>query len=204
LADPIGAGLMFPADPVILTQRPLHMQALLDVALEMGVTPPRADELEDIRAFAGRLMQHTVAPAEVYASALAIQPFALLVRREAGRIAGVMAQLFLRRRGVDQVMSGRFDGCGLDPSLLTHEGERPVAGYIWGVAADSKTASQAVFAASNAIRYRFFPTLTVFTRAVTPVGRHISISRYGYRPLRSANDDTLVREPIATGLEAAA
>ena len=40
--------------------------------------------------------------------------------------------------------------------------------------------------------------------AVTPVGRHISISRYGYRPLRSADDDILVREPTAAMLETAA
>src|SRR3569623_886789 len=97
---------MLAATPVILNQRRLHMQALLDVALQMGVTPPRADELEDVAAFAGRLMQNAVAPAEIYAGALAVQPFALLVRREQGRIAGVMAQLFLRREGVEQVMRG--------------------------------------------------------------------------------------------------
>jgi hypothetical protein len=197
---------MLPTNVLLLNHRPRRMQALVDVALGMGVSPPRPDELEEIREFAGRLMDHTVASADVYANALSVQPFSLLVCREEGRIAGVMAQLFLRREGVEQVMRGRFDGCGLDPALLTHEGERPVAGYIWGVAADSKTASKAVFAASNAIRYEFFPTLTVFTKAVTPVGRHISISRYGYRALRHADDDILVREPAvaAVGLEVAA
>jgi hypothetical protein len=195
---------MLTSDVLILPQRPLCMQALVEAADAMGVSPPRLDELDEIRAFASRLIAHKVASRAAYAGALAVQPFALLVCREAGRIAGVMGQLFLRRQGVEAVLAGCFDGVDLDPALLTHEGERPIAGYIWGVAADSKPAAKAVFAASNEIRYRFFPTLTVFTRAVTPVGRHISVSRYGYRPLRWNADDVLVREPVAVNLEHAA
>jgi len=48
---------------------------------------------------------------------------------------------------------------------------------------------------SKRVRELLFADLTIFTKAVTPVGRHTALNRHGYQPLRRPDDDLLIRLP---------
>ncbi|SRR5258706_7867909 len=183
---------------VLLIRQPhLRLARVLQVTSAFGIAPPAAAELEEARALASRLMSHKVATMDTYFRVLAVQPAAVLVFKEGGQVTGVTGQLFLNRRAVDQLLQGEFDALDPDPSLLTTEGQRPVAAYAWGVAAATKPAGAAILGGGGAMRERLFPNLTAFTRAVTGAGRHVALTRYGYRPLRGPDDDLMVTEPQA-------
>jgi hypothetical protein len=184
-------------------QPPLRIAEVIAVSAPFGATPAKAGDLPEAQALATRLMEHKVASLETYLRVQAIQPAAVLVAKEAGRVTGVAGLLFLRRAGVDQILAGEFDA--LDPAddLLTHEGECPVALYAWGVAAATKLGGQAILGGGRAVRLQLFPTITGFTRAVTGAGRHVALTRYGYRPLRHADDDLMVSEPALAAEKAA-
>ena len=184
-------------------QPPLLITEVIAASSPFGVAPASVDDLLEAQDLATRLMEHKVASLETYLRVQAIQPAAVLVAREAGHVTGVAGMLFLRQAGVDQILDGVFDA--LDPAddLLTAEGEHPVALYAWGVAAATKLGGQAILGGGRAVRLQLFPTITGFTRAVTGAGRHVALTRYGYRPLRHADDDLMVSEPALTAEQAA-
>jgi hypothetical protein len=178
---------------LLVRQPPLRAAAILASTAEIGLAPPTHGELAEARVLAARLMGHEVASLETFLAAMAVQPTAVLVFKEEGRVTGVVAQILVNRRAVDQIVAGRLDALNLDPALLTMEGRRPVASYYWGVAASTKAAGRATLAGGDAVTAPF-PTLTAFCRAVTGAGRHVAITRYGYRPLRGPDDELMVRE----------
>lgn len=184
-------------------QPPLLLSRVIAVSAPHGAVPARPEDLEEAQELATRLMEHKVASLETYLRVQQVQPAAVLVARDEGRIAGVVGVLFLRPAGVEQILDGVFDALDPPTEVLTAEGECPAALYAWGVAASTKVGSQAILVGGRAVRLELFPTITGFTRAVTGAGRHVALTRYGYRPLRHADDDLMVAEPTLAAERAA-
>ncbi len=184
-------------------QPPLILARLIAVSAPFGVVPATPDDLPQAQTLASRLMGHKVASLGTYLRVQSVQPAAVLVSKAQGQVTGVMGILFLRQEAVDQLLDGVFDALDPDINLLTVEGETPVAAYAWGVAVADKTAGQAVLGAGNAVKQQLFPTITSFTRTVTGAGRHVALTRYGYRPLRHSDDDLMVSEPRLVSVQAA-
>jgi hypothetical protein len=184
-------------------QPPLVLSRVIEVSAPHGAIPATADDLPEAQDLATRLMEHKVASLETYLRVQQVQPAAVLVSRDEGRIAGVVGMLFLRPAGVEQILDGVFDALDPPTEVLTAEGESPAALYAWGVAASTKVGSQAILVGGRAVRLDLFPTITGFTRAVTGAGRHVALTRYGYRPLRHPDDEMMVSEPTLAAERAA-
>jgi hypothetical protein len=177
----------------------LDPDAMVEVAREAGLRPAVGDEISVARDLAAELMKHDVVSIETILAVQAIQPAAMLVFDDGEQITGVFGQLLLRPSAVQPLFAGDFDALNVDTAFLTRAGEPAALGYAWGLAASTKRAAAALILHGQLVRRRLFPNLTIFTRAVTPVGRHIALNRYGYVPLRHADDDLLIRlpEPVA-------
>lgn len=170
------------------------MADVIGIGARFSVSVATAEDLPEAQALAARLMAHKVADLDVYLRVQSIQPVAVMVAKEEGRITAVTAMLFLRAAAVDQFAADAFDALDPDGALLTVEGESPAAVYSWGVAAATKPGGAAVLGAGMAIREELFPYITALSRAVTGAGRHVAMTRYGYRPLRHADDELMVAE----------
>ena len=188
---------------VFSTQPPLVLARVIEVSSPHGIAPVTPEDLPEAQDLATRLMEHKVASLETYLRVQTVQPAAVLISKEAGRITGVVGMLFLRQAGADQFLDGVFDALEPDSDLLTQEGESPVALYAWGVAASTKEGGQAILGGGGAVRFGLFPTITSLTRAVTGAGRHVALTRYGYRPMRHPDDDLMVSEPTLAAERAA-
>jgi hypothetical protein len=169
--------------------------SMLAIGREFGMAPPTKSELPEARALASALMEHEVVDASVLTAVLDIQPAATLVYKEDGRITGLSGQLILTARAWAPLLAGEFDALVVDPGLLAREGQLVALGYGWGVAASTKPAGYAVTNVLRVTRERLFPNITAFTRAVTPIGRHVCMTRYGYEPLRHEDDDLMISFP---------
>jgi hypothetical protein len=177
----------------------LDPEAMVEVAREAGLRPAVGDEITTARDLAAELMKHEVVSIETILAVQAIQPAAMLVFDDGQQITGVFVQLLLRPSAVRPLFDGAFDALNVDTDFLTRAGEPAALGYAWGLAASTKRAAASLILHGQLVRRRLFPNLTIFTRAVTPVGRHIALNRYGYQPLRHPDDDLLIRlpEPVA-------
>jgi hypothetical protein len=166
------------------------------IAARFGFAPIQGREFAEARALARDLMQHEVADVDTFMAVQALQPAASICLKEAGRIIGVLGMLWLRAPAVTQILAGRFDAVSLDPELLSRGGETPAAGYGWGVAAATKPAGKAALACGDAFTSGPFARFDIFSRVVTPVGRHIALTRSGCVPLRSPDDDLVFRPAL--------
>jgi hypothetical protein len=173
----------------------LDNAAMLAIAREAGMTPPTEAELPEARLLASSLMDHEVVGIETLLAVRRIQPAATLVHREGGRITAVAGQLILRTSSVRPLLAGRFDALNVDTDYLARDGDLVALGYAWGIAASTKTGGQAIGAFNRMLRERLFPHIAGFTRAVTPIGRHVAATRYGYAPLRHPDDDLMIAIP---------
>jgi hypothetical protein len=182
------------ADLPIPTNR-LNSAAMLAIAESMGLSAPTRDEMIMAREMAGRRMGHEVVSLATLEAVQEVQPAATLVFMEDGEVTAVSGQLLLSPGSVRPIFEGAFDALEVDVRYLTVEGEVAALGYAWGIAATTKKGGAAVIAVGKALRAALFPDLTIFTRAVTPVGRHIAVDRHGYVPLRAPDDELLIRLP---------
>ena len=173
----------------------LDPEAMTAVALEAGMVPADEDEIAVARQLAADLMQHEVVSIGTLQAVRAIQPAAMLVYKEDGKVTGVFGQLVLRPSAIRRIFEGDFDALDVDTEYLSRAGEIAGLGYAWGLAASTKRGAAAVIQHGQLVRSRLFPDLTIFTRAVTPVGRHIALNRYRYQPFRHPDDDLLIRLP---------
>lgn len=114
---------------VLALQPPLVLARVIEVSSPHGVSPVTPLDLPEAQELATRLMEHKVASLQTYLRVQAVQPAAVLVAKELGRITGVVGMLFLRQAAVDQLLAGEFDALDPDTALLTQEGECPVAAY---------------------------------------------------------------------------
>src|SRR5580704_5578812 len=167
----------------------LDPEAMTAVALEAGMVPAAEEEIAVARQLAADLMQHDVVNIGTLQAVRAIQPAAMLVYKEDGRVTGVFGQLVLRPSAIRRIFEGDFDALDVDTEYLSRAGEIAGLGYAWGLAASTKRAAAALILHGQLVRARLFPDLTIFTRAVTPVGRHIALNRYRYQPFRRPDDD---------------
>ena len=175
---------------------------ILALADRYGFGAVRPEEFPDVHVMASRLMNHPVSSCETFRAVQAVQAGSSLCFREDGVITGIMGVLLLRKPAVAQLKSGRFDGKDVDIELLSRGAERPAIGYGWGIAATTKAAGAAITALGMPLRLGPLGALTFITKAVTGAGRHVAITRFGYQPLRHADDDLLISAPVAERLAA--
>ncbi len=173
----------------------MDSQGMLAIGREFDMVPPTEAELPEARALAGKLMDHEVVSIETLIAVQHIQPASSLVYKEGGRITGVSGQLMLKPEAFRVMLAGAFDAVDVDTRLLAHDGDLVSLGYGWGIAASTKPAANAVSWVGRTMRLRLFTHIAGFTRAVTPVGRHIALNRYGYQPLRHDEDDLMISLP---------
>ena len=173
----------------------MDFEGLLAIGREFGMTPPTEEELHEARTLAGSLMDHDVVGIETLIAVQRIQPTSTLVFREDGRITAVAGQLVLKSTCIAPLLAGEFDALNVDTDYLARDGELVAIGYAWGIAASTKPGGQAIAGFNRAIRERVFPNLCGFTRAVTPIGRHVAATRYGYAPLRHDDDELMICIP---------
>jgi hypothetical protein len=178
----------------------LDCDALLAAAREFGMTPPSEPELHEARALAGSLMDHEVVGIETLVAVQRIQPTSTLVFREDGRVTAVAGQLVLKSSCIAPLLAGAFDALNVDTDYLARDGDLVAIGYAWGIAASTKTGGQAIAGFNGRMR-EMFPHIAGFTRAVTPIGKHVAATRYGYVPLRHDDDELMIcipgREAVA-------
>jgi hypothetical protein len=173
------------------------LKSTVEVMAKYGWAPVREDECVLVREMAAELIGPDVASAETLLAVRRLQAASCLGFHENGRITGVLGYLFLGRSALDDMMAGRFDALKLDVGRLSAADEPPALGYTWGIAAVSKNASAAAYAAAAELRADLWRDLPFVTRAVTPVGRHIAITRGQYTPLRFPDDEFMIRRPAA-------
>jgi hypothetical protein len=180
----------------------LNCEAMLEIARAADMSAPVGDEVSEARQLACTLMQHEVVSVQTLLAVQKIQPAAALIFKEEGQITGVSGQLLLRQSAVRPLLAGEFDAVDIDLDYLCRDGDLVALGFGWGIAASTKPAGVAVGTVGGKIRRGLFPCLATFTRAVTPVGRHVALTRYGYLPLRHDDDDLMIGLPSAEELEA--
>ena len=162
-----------------------------------GFLPARDEDFDVVHEMAGRLMSHKVTSVATFKAVQAVQPWSSFCCYEDGQVTGLMGLLLLRDAAVQQLMDGVFDGMEVDTDLLSRPNEIPAIGYGWGIVATTEKSSNALKACGWPLRSGPLGPLTFITTAVTPAGRHVCISRLGYRPLRHADDSLLISDPIA-------
>ena len=170
---------------------------MLVVAAQHGFRPVSPHEFVAARRMAARRMGHAVSTARTFRAVQRLQPASCICFCEDGEITGVIGILLLREAATARLKSGDFDGVNVDLDLLARAGEVPAIGYGWGMAAATKPAGAAIIAVTQAFRVGPLAEFTFITKAVTAVGRHVSITRFGYRPLRGPDDDLLINDPVA-------
>jgi hypothetical protein len=173
----------------------LDPQAMLAFAGGLGMDAPHDGELPIARDLAARMMGQEVVGVATLRAVQAVQPAATLVFRENGIVTGVSGQLLLRPEAAPAIFAGTFDAMQVDLTYLSRPGEIAALGYYWGVAASTRKAAGAVIGFTKRLREALFADLTIFTRAVTPVGRQTALNRHGYVPLRRPDDDLLISLP---------
>lgn len=169
---------------------------MADVAAQFGFRAVLPAEFPAARRMAGRRMGHEVSSSRTFRAVQLVQPLSCICFCEGGEITGVIGILLLRPAARPLLASGRFDGVNVDLGLLTRAEEVPAIGYGWGMAASTKPAGAAIIAVTQAFRAGPLAEFVFITKAVTPVGRHVSITRFGYRPLRGPDDDLLINDPV--------
>ncbi len=172
-------------------------QGVLVVAAQYGFRAVHPHEFRAVRAMAAKLMRHQIATCRTFRAVQAMQPASSLCFCEDGDITGLNGILLLRPAAVDVLMRGDFDGVDVDLELLARPDEAPAIGYGWGMAASTKPGGAAVIASTMPLRCGPLAAIPFITKAVTSVGRHVSITRFGYRPLRGPDDDLLINDPTA-------
>ncbi len=180
----------------------LNCEAMLEIAHAANMSAPVGNEVSIARELACTLMQHEVVSVETLLAVQKIQPAAALIFKEDGQITGVSGQLLLRERAVRPLLEGDFDAVDINLDYLCRDGELIALGFGWGIAASTKPGGLAVSTVGGKIRHGLFPGLATFTRAVTPVGRHVALTRYGYLPLRHPDDDLMISLPSAEEMAA--
>jgi len=173
----------------------MDSQRMLAIGRELQMRAPTDDELVEARALACELMHCEVVSVETLKAVRAVQPAAALVFLEDGRITGVSGQLLLRRSSLRAMFEGRFDALNPGVEHLSRDGELVALGYGWGIAASTKPGGYAVSNVGRLMKEQMFSHVTGFTHTVTPIGRHVAQTRYGYQPLRHPDDDLMISLP---------
>jgi hypothetical protein len=171
------------------------LRTTIEVMRTHGYEPVAEGECADVRRMAAALIGPDVASAKTLLAVRRLQSASCLAYRENGEITCVVGYLFLRQSALDDLMAGRFDALKLDVSRLSASNEAPALGYTWGIAGTSHVGARAAYAASAEMRQGAWRNIPFVTRAVTPVGRHIAITRGQFVPLRHPDDDLMIRRP---------
>lgn len=173
-----------------------YSRSILIEGAALDFTTPEQDEIDDARRMASRLMQCDVAPRNTFERVLGHQPGAMLVRRQDGRVAGVVAMLLLKGEAETQLLSGRFDGFRPGEDVLARGDDRPTAYYIWGVAAETKLGRWASVELSRRLRFGALKDLPGYMTAATDDGRRGAMRYLGFQAASSAPAGLMTGAPI--------
>lgn len=172
------------------------------VAQKLDLFPATDNEIEIGLRFATESIGGKLTPASSLQALQRIFP-SVVVYREEGRVTGIFAYMLIRPQAMDAVWRGQLDVFDLDLSMCAGVGE-PIGGaYSLGFAGLTKAAGKAVVACANDVVQGPLARVPTFTRAATPVGRHIVVDKLGYSPLAGA-PDIFWLPPAAGSAEAAA
>jgi hypothetical protein len=169
---------------------------VLHLAAQHGFYPAAHDDFDVVHEMASRLMAHKVTSIATFRAVQDVQPWASCCYREDGVVTGLMGLLLLREKAVAQMLDGSFDGMEVDTDLLSRGRELTAMGYGWGMAATTPASSAALRACVWQVRSVALGHLSFTATAVTPAGRHVCITRLGYRPMRHPDDSLLISDPI--------
>lgn len=169
---------------------------VLRIATRYGFESAGHDDFDVVHDMASRLMEHKVTSIATFRAVQAVQCWASCCYRENGVITGLMGLLLLRDKAVAQMLDGTFDGMEVDTDLLSRGREPAAMGYGWGMAATTPASSAALRSCVWEVRSVALGHLSFTATAVTPAGRHVCITRLGYRPMRHPDDSLLISDPI--------
>jgi hypothetical protein len=171
-------------------------RGILHLGAELGFFVPDGPEISEARELAERAMGCEVATDEAFANARRLQPGAVLVARQAGRLSAVVATLLLREEARAKLIGGLFCGRSPDPRDLSQASETPALYYIWGVAGDTQAARGRAAVLCRRLRYEVLPSLAAFMTSATADGRRAAIGRLQCEPASASKADLLVSLPI--------
>lgn len=156
-------------------------QAMRGILEPIGMFDARADELGPARALAAELIGPCIATEETLAAIYARSGYGVYVVREEGRVAGVLALIFLNAAGLAAIEDDSFDALAprVDYAVLPHE--KPAAIYAWGIAAGSRDAAKVLVKGSWALG-QAVPRQPFFVRAATDAGRRLLTEKMNFNP----------------------
>jgi len=166
---------------------PGHVADIVGHAAAIGLHPACSREIILAHSLAADLIGSDIASAQTLGAAQAISAGSVLVVRDQSGISGVLATLLLRASGREAMEAGRFDGVGLDLSMIARSGEAPAAFYAWGCAARSREAARVVVSAAAGLT-RLFRAIPRFARAATVAGARTLTVSMGYLPVSGVAD----------------
>lgn len=160
---------------------------IVECAAEAGLHPASDREIQAAHSLAASLIGSDIATAETLRSAQSISGTTVLVTDDGNEVTGVLATLLLRDKGRAAIQAGRFDGVGLDLSMIARPDEIPAAFYAWGCAAEGRDAARAVVAGAAGLT-RLFSFVPRFARAATVAGARTLTVSMGYLPVAGVDD----------------
>ena len=156
-------------------------QAMRTILEPIGMFDAELDEIGAARALAAQLIGPCIADEETLKAIYLRSGYGVYVVREYGRVAGVLALIFLNRAGLRAVEADTFDPLRppIEMAVLPHE--EPAAVYAWGIAAATREAAGILVSGSWALGAAV-PDQPFFVRAATAAGRRLLTEKMAFEP----------------------
>lgn len=155
------------------------------------------EEIEEVQAFAARLIGPDIAGVETLRRVHQATRVGLFTAREKGEITGVVAFVPLTVEGLEATRTDVFKSRDPEPNHVAAWGSDPAGLYGWGVAAANGKAARRLVASYQAMIRFAVPHLPVFARAATVLGERLLVRRLQYRPFPGSETGLLWIEPYS-------
>jgi hypothetical protein len=163
----------------------------------LDLHPAGRRDIEVARALAAELIGPQVTSVDTFADVHAKTRASVFVYRQDGRITGTLGIVPLRPPGLDAICAGTFDPRRPAGELVCGPTDPFAALYGWGFAARTRKAAAAVVTGSMQLRATVFAAIPCFTRAATPAGARVILSRMGYSPYPGSSSGLLISPAIS-------
>lgn len=176
--------------------------ALRTILEPIGMFDAEAAELPRVRELAARLIGPCIAEEDVLRAIHDRSGYGVYVVREAGRVAGTLALIFLNREGLAAIEADAFDPLHPPVEMAVLPDEEPACVYAWGIAADTREAAGVLVAGSWALGAAV-PNQPFFVRAATEAGRRLLIDKMDFTPYPASSTGMLWTGPRVNARRAA-
>ncbi len=160
-----------------------------------GLEPATPADLPAGRALAAELINSEVATSETFAATHAKTGASVFVFRQGIQITGTLGLVPVGPDGLRMICNHSFNPRDPALSLICSPGDPFAALYGWGFAASTRKAAATVVLASMQLRDTVFAGIPCFTRAATPAGARIILTKMGYRPFPGSLTGLLISPP---------